>query len=136
MSKSIFVVAVIAFKLAVSSSVDKIIFEVAQITFKGASVADISLLVAKITFAMSEIIIKEDVITSQMINKLSVILTELLLNIHFSVLAAQICIKMARGIFFQMVKIANRFLQFFSKQDTSIRSIFLRVHENTIFRLD
>ena len=35
-----------------------------KITFKVATVADISLLVAKITFAVSEIIIEEDVITS------------------------------------------------------------------------
>ena len=33
-------------------------------TFKVASVADISFLVAKVTFAVSEIVIKEDVITS------------------------------------------------------------------------
>ena len=46
-----------------SSSVAKIIFEMAEITFKLASVDDISLLVTKITFAVSEIIIKEDVIT-------------------------------------------------------------------------
>ena len=59
------------------TKVDKIIFEVAQMTFKVAQVADISLLVVKITFAASEIITKEDVITSQMISKLSVILTEL-----------------------------------------------------------
>ena len=62
MAKIIFAVAAITFKVVLSSSVDKIIFEVAQITFKVASVADISLLVAKITFAVSEI--KEDVITS------------------------------------------------------------------------
>ena len=36
----------------------------APITFKVASVADISLLVSKVTFAVSEIIINEDVITS------------------------------------------------------------------------
>ena len=53
----IFVVAAITFKVAVSSLVAKKIFEVA-------SVAEITLLLAKITFAMSEIIIKEDVITS------------------------------------------------------------------------
>ena len=51
------------FKVAVSSSVAKIIFEVAEITFKVASEADISLLVAEITFPVSEIIIKKDVIT-------------------------------------------------------------------------
>ena len=53
-----------------------------------ASVADISLLVAKITFAVSEIIIKEAVITYLMISKSSMILIELQLNIHFSVMAA------------------------------------------------
>ena len=36
----------------------------AQITFKVASVADISLLVTKITFSVVEIIIREDVIIS------------------------------------------------------------------------
>ena len=41
----------------------KIIFEVAQITFKVASMVDISLYVVKITYPVSEIIIKEDVIT-------------------------------------------------------------------------
>ena len=46
--------------MAVSSLVAKIIFEVAEIT----SVADTSLSVVKITFAVSEIIIKDDVITS------------------------------------------------------------------------
>ena len=63
--------------MAVSSLVDKIIFAVVQITFKVALVADISLLVVKVTFAVSKIIIKEDVITSSMISKLSVLLTEL-----------------------------------------------------------
>ena len=55
--------AAITFKVAVSSSVANIIFEVAEITFKVASAADINLLGAKITFAVSEIIIQEDVIT-------------------------------------------------------------------------
>ena len=73
----IFVVTAITFKVAVSSSVAKIILEVAEITFKVASVADIGLLVAEITFVVSEIIIKEDVITSSMISKLCVMLTEL-----------------------------------------------------------
>ena len=45
-------------------SVAKIIIVVTVITFKVASVADISLLVAKIIFAVCEIIIKEDVISS------------------------------------------------------------------------
>ena len=56
--------AALTFKVAASFSVAKIIFEAAEITFKVASGADISLLAAKITFAVSEIIIKEDVITS------------------------------------------------------------------------
>ena len=51
-------------------------------------------------------------------------------------MAAQICIKMALGTFFQLVNIANRFLRFFSKLNTPIRSIFPRVHGNPIFRLD
>ena len=67
---------------------------------------------------------------------LSVLLTELYLNIHFLVMAAQICIKMALGPFFQLVNIANRLLRFFSKLDTPIRSTFPRVHGNPIFRLD
>ena len=67
---------------------------------------------------------------------LSVILTELKLNIYFSVMAAQICIKMVLGTFFQLVNIANRFLRVFSKLHTPIRSIFPRVHGNPIFRLD
>ena len=41
-----------------------IIFGVAEITFKVASGVDINLLVAMIIFVVSEIIIKEDVITS------------------------------------------------------------------------
>ena len=49
MAKIIFVVTAITFKVAVSSSVAKIFFEVVEITFKVASVADISLLVGKIT---------------------------------------------------------------------------------------
>ena len=57
MAKIIFIVTAITFKVAVSSSVTKIFFEVAEITFKVASEADISLLVAKITFPVSEMII-------------------------------------------------------------------------------
>ena len=56
--------AAITVKVAVSSSVAKIIFVVPEITFEVASVADISLFMAKITFTVSAIIIKEDVITS------------------------------------------------------------------------
>ena len=41
-----------------------IIFAVAEIPFKVASAVDISFLVAKIIFVVSEIIIKEDVMTS------------------------------------------------------------------------
>ena len=67
---------------------------------------------------------------------LSVILTELYLNIHFSVMAALICIKMVLGRFFQLVNIANRFLWDFSKLDAQFRSIFPGVHGNPIFRLD
>ena len=44
---------------------------------------------------------------------LSVILSELYLNIHFSVMAALICIKIVLGTFFQLVNIANRFYGFF-----------------------
>ena len=44
---------------------------------------------------------------------LSVILTELLLTIQFSLMAPQICILMARGTFCQLVNIADRFLRFF-----------------------
>ena len=51
-------------------------------------------------------------------------------------MAAQISIKMALGTFFQLVNIANRFLRFFSKLDTPIRSIFPRVRGYPIFRLD
>ena len=51
MANIIFVVAAITFKMTVFS-------------FKVASVADKSLLVVKITFAVSEIITKKDVITS------------------------------------------------------------------------
>ena len=67
---------------------------------------------------------------------LFVILTELYLNINFSVMAALICIKMVVWTFFQLVNIANRFLRVFSKLDAPIRSIFPRVHGNPIFRLD
>ena len=67
---------------------------------------------------------------------LSVILTELYLNIHFSVMAALICIKMVLGAFFQLGNIANRFLLVFSRLDAEIRSIFPGVHMNPIFRLD
>ena len=63
---------------------------------------------------------------------LSVILSELYLNIHFSL----ICIKMVLGTFFQLVNIANRFLWVFSKLDAQIKSIFPGVHGNPIFRLD
>ena len=51
-------------------------------------------------------------------------------------MAAQIGIKIARGTFFQLVDIANRFLRVFSKLDTLIRSIFPRVHGNPSSRLD
>ena len=64
MPEIIFVVAAITFKVVVSSSVPKTIFEMAEITFKVASVADINLLVGKIIFVVSVVIIMEDVITS------------------------------------------------------------------------
>ena len=64
---------------------------------------------------------------------LSVILTELYLNIHFSVMAALICIKMVLGTFFQLVNIANRLPWVFSKLDAPIRNIFPRVHETLFF---
>ena len=67
---------------------------------------------------------------------LSVILTELYLNIHFSVMVALICIKMVLGTFYQLVNIVIRFLWVFYKLDAQIRSIFPRVHGNLIFRLD
>ena len=44
-------------------------------------------------------------------------------------MAAQIGIKMARGTFLQLVNIANRFLRFFFKLDTPIRSISEGVQE-------
>ena len=53
----VLVVVEITFQVAVSSLVAKIIFEVA-------SVAEITFLLTKITFTVSEIIIKENVITS------------------------------------------------------------------------
>ena len=61
---------------------------------------------------------------------LSVVLTELQLNIQFSVMAAQISIHMVRGTFSQLVNIANRFLHGFYKLDgrTPIRSIFPMMH--------
>ena len=49
-------------------------------------------------------------------------------------MAAQICIKMARGTFCQLFNIVNRFLQVFSNLDIPIRSIFPRVYEYPIFR--
>ena len=48
----------------ISLFVAKVVCVVAQITFKVALWADISLLVIKIIFVMAEIIIKENVITS------------------------------------------------------------------------
>ena len=48
----------------VTSSVALITFVVDEITFKVASVAEISSFVAKFTFVVAEIIIKEHVITS------------------------------------------------------------------------
>ena len=46
---------------------------------------------------------------------LSMVLTELQLNIQFSVMAAQISIHMVRGTFSQLVYIANHFLHGFYK---------------------
>ena len=39
-------------------------------------------------------------------------------------MAAQICIKMARGTFFQLVNTTNRFLRFFQAKYTDKRYIF------------
>ena len=47
-------------------------------------------------------------------------------------MAAQICIKMARGTFFHSVNIANRYPSFF-KLDTPIGSIFPRVYDKPNF---
>ena len=52
----------------------------AQITFKVASVTDISLLVTKITFVVAEIIIKEDVITSY-VAKITFIMVEIICKV-------------------------------------------------------
>ena len=46
---------------------------------------------------------------------LSMILTELQLNIQFSVMAAQIGIHMVRGTFSQLIDLANHFLHGFYK---------------------
>ena len=49
-------------------------------------------------------------------------------------MAAQICIKMACGTFFQLVKKANRFLPFFYKLDTRHQlEIYLRGCTGTLF---
>ena len=63
----------------ISSFVSKVTF-VAQITFKVASVADISLLVTKITLVVAEIIIKEDVITSYLA-KITFIVAEIICKV-------------------------------------------------------
>ena len=52
----------------------------AQITFKVASVADISLLVTKITFVVAKIFFKEDVITSY-VPKITYIVAEIFLKV-------------------------------------------------------
>ena len=58
----------------------KVTFVVAQITFKMASVADISLLDRKITFVVAEIIIKEDVIICY-VAKITFIVAEIICKV-------------------------------------------------------
>ena len=59
---------------------------------------------------------------------LSMVLTELKLNIQFSVMAAQISIHMVRGTFSQLVYIANHFLHGFYKLSAYIinRPLFFK----------
>ena len=54
-----------------------------EITFKVASVANISLFVAKITFVVAEIIIREHVITSSLA-KLTYVVAKIILNVVWS----------------------------------------------------
>ena len=53
-----------------------------------------------------------------------------------SVMAALICIQMARGTFSQLVNIGNRFLRIFCNFKTSIRFTFPGVQGTPIFQLD
>ena len=84
----------------------------AEITFQVASVADISSLVAKITFVVAEINIMENLITSQIISNLSVILTAITQNIFFGNDGTNLH-KNGSWEFVQLVNIANRYLRFF-----------------------
>ena len=45
-----------------------------------------------------------------------------IINIHISVMASLICIKMVRRTFCQLFNIANRFLWYFSNLKTSMRN--------------
>ena len=93
----------------------------AEITFK---VSVVTSTVSNITFVVDETTFKVTVITFSVVN-ITFVVTELIFS--------QICTKMACGTFFQLVNIVNRFLLFFSRLDTLIRSIFPRVHWNPIF---
>ena len=69
----------------VTSSVTWITFVVDEMTFEVASVADINLFVAKITFVVADIIIKEHVITSP-VAKITYVVAEITLKVvcsHF-----------------------------------------------------
>ena len=62
------------------SATTKVILATGKITFKVASMAEISLLVTKISFVVAEIIIKEDVITSY-VAKITFIVAEIICKI-------------------------------------------------------
>ena len=57
-----------------------------------------------------------------LIVEICALLAEIWRNIHFSVMASLICIKMVRGTFCQLFNMTNRFLWYFSNLETSIRN--------------
>ena len=59
-----------------------------------------------------------------LIVELCALLAEIWRNIHFSVMASLMCIKMVCGTFCQLFNISNRFLWYFSNIETSIRNWF------------
>ena len=70
-----------------------------------------------------------------LIVELCALLAEIWRNIHFPVMASQICIKMVYGTFCQLFNKTNRFLWYFSNLEKSIRNLISGggVHDTPFF---
>ena len=68
----------------------------------------------------------QNIVLNTLVVELCAPFPEIWRNIHFSVIALLLCIKVVCGAFWQLINIADRFLWHFSNLETLIRNIFPR----------